>query len=105
MTQNNPDFKLVSCKGNCDIQGNEDLAAETSINYELSALYSARNWDIETALFRNEVENLIEQTDVFCETGTWSSSVMSCIDENGDPIDRELSNPYKSFKNVSKAVI
>lgn len=105
MTQNNPDFKLISCKGNCDIQGNEDLEAETSINYELSALYSARNWDIETALFRNEVENLIEQTDVFCETGTWSSSVMSCIDENGNPIDRELSNPYKSFKNVSKAVI
>ncbi|CAE6949051.1 TonB-dependent receptor domain-containing protein [Vibrio sp. B1FLJ16] len=105
MTQNNPDFKLISCKGNCDIQGNEDLGPETSINYELSALYSAQSWNIETALFRNEVENLIEQTDVFCETGAWSSSIMSCIDANGDPIDRDLSNPYKSFKNVSKAVI
>ncbi len=105
MTQNNPDFKLISCKGNCDIQGNEDLGAETSINYELSALYSAQSWNIETAVFRNEVENLIEQTDVFCETGTWSSSIMSCIDGNGAPIDRDLANPYKSFKNVSKAVI
>ncbi|WP_199479997.1 TonB-dependent receptor domain-containing protein [Vibrio harveyi] len=105
MTQNHPDFSMNSCKGNCNIVGNEDLEAETSVNYEFSALYSGRNWNLEGAVFRNEIENLIEQTDIFCEAGTWSSAVMSCIDDNGDPIDRELSNPYKSYQNVSKAVI
>ncbi|MFZ8769844.1 TonB-dependent receptor [Vibrio harveyi] len=105
MTQNHPDFSMNSCKGNCNIVGNEDLEAETSVNYEFSALYSGRNWNLEGAVFRNEIENLIEQTDIFCEVGTWSSAVMSCIDDNGDPIDRELSNPYKSYQNVSKAVI
>ncbi|WP_182026024.1 TonB-dependent receptor domain-containing protein [Vibrio rotiferianus] len=105
MTQNHPDFSMNSCKGNCNIVGNEDLEAETSVNYEFSALYSGRNWNLEGAVFRNEIENLIEQTDISCEVGTWSSAVMSCIDDNGDPIDRELSNPYKSYQNVSKAVI
>ncbi|MBY6238289.1 TonB-dependent receptor [Vibrio harveyi] len=105
MTQNHPDFSMNSCKGNCNIVGKEDLEAETSVNYEFSALYSGRNWNLEGAVFRNEIENLIEQTDIFCEVGTWSSAVMSCIDDNGDPIDRELSDPYKSYQNVSKAVI
>ncbi|USD43286.1 TonB-dependent receptor [Vibrio sp. SCSIO 43135] len=105
MTQNHPDFSMNSCKGNCYIVGNEDLEAETSINYELSALYSARNWSFEGALFRNEIENLIEQTDIYCEEGSWSSGVMSCIDEDGNLIDRDISDPYKSYQNVSKAVI
>ncbi len=99
MTQNHPDFSMNSCKGNCNIVGNEDLEAETSVNYEFSALYSGRNWNLEGAVFRNEIENLIEQTDIFCEVGTWSSAVMSCIDDNGDPIDRELSN---SRTNLTK---
>lgn len=102
MTQNHPDFSMSSCKGNCNIVGNEDLEAETSVNYEFSALYRGRNWNLEGAVFRNEIENLIEQTDIFCEVGTWSSAVMSCIDDNGDPIDRELSNPYKSYQTYRK---
>ncbi|BBM67376.1 TonB-dependent receptor [Vibrio alfacsensis] len=105
MTQNHPDFLLSSCKGNCNIVGNADLEAETSINYELSALYSGRNWNVESAVFRNEIENLIEQTDISCKVGTWSSSKMSCVNEDGSLVDREISDPYKSYQNVSKAVI
>ncbi|AMG00019.1 TonB-dependent receptor domain-containing protein [Vibrio harveyi] len=106
LTQNRSDFLLTSCKGACKLEGNEDLEAETSINYELSALYSNQRFSLESTIFRNEIENLIERTDeTFCRTGSWSDADGYCVDANGDKIEPLEDNQYKTYHNVSKAVI
>ncbi len=33
LTQNQADYTVNSCKGVCDLHGNEDLKPETSLNY------------------------------------------------------------------------
>lgn len=106
LTQNRSDFLLTSCKGACKLEGNEALEAETSINYELSALYSNQRFSLESTIFRNEIENLIERTDeTFCRTGSWSDADGYCVDANGDKIEPLEDNQYKTYHNVSKAVI
>lgn len=52
---------ISSCKGACLVVGNPDLDPETSVSYEVSAIYTENNWGIEAGLFRNEIKNLIDQ--------------------------------------------
>lgn len=52
---------INSCKGSCQIQGNPDLDPETSVSYEVSALYNEDTWGFELGLFRNDIKNLIER--------------------------------------------
>lgn len=106
LTQNRSDYSLESCKGECRVQGNEDLDAETSINYELSALYSNQRFSFESTIFRNEIENLIERTDeTFCRVGSWSDEIGYCVDSAGEIITPVIDNQYRTYQNVSKAVI
>ncbi|WP_432467421.1 TonB-dependent receptor domain-containing protein [Agarivorans sp. Z349TD_8] len=58
--QTNPEYQIISCGGGCSISGDPDLAAETSVNYELGFEYLQASWDVSVALYRSEVENLIE---------------------------------------------
>ncbi|CAM3517903.1 TonB-dependent receptor domain-containing protein [Parendozoicomonas haliclonae] len=62
LLQLNEDYILSSCKGNCKIKGNPDLQPETSTSYELAANYRQDTWEAEVAVFRNDIENLIERT-------------------------------------------
>ncbi|MGF1684151.1 TonB-dependent receptor domain-containing protein [Photobacterium minamisatsumaniensis] len=52
---------INSCKGDCQVVGNPDLDPETSVSYEVSAIYNESTWGIEAGLFRNEIKNLIAQ--------------------------------------------
>ena len=102
LTQNHADYTVSSCKGWCDIVGNEDLNPETSWNYELAAAYSQQRWNVEGAIFRNEVENLIDRGDTTCELGgTWGGNGVGCVDNNGNFI----SNGSRTYVNVAEAVI
>lgn len=55
------EYRLNSCRGDCWVVGNPDLKPETSTSYELSANYQDSNWMVEAAVFRNDIDNLIEQ--------------------------------------------
>ena len=55
------EYRLNSCRGDCWVVGNPDLKPETSTSYELSANYQESNWMVEAAVFRNDIDNLIEQ--------------------------------------------
>ncbi|GAA4652020.1 siderophore amonabactin TonB-dependent receptor [Kistimonas scapharcae] len=59
LLQLNKDYRLSSCKGGCWIIGNPDLEPETSTSYEMAANYQQNNWEVEAAVFQNDVENLI----------------------------------------------
>ncbi|PMJ99542.1 TonB-dependent receptor [Vibrio sp. 10N.261.55.A7] len=52
---------INSCKGSCQLTGNPNLDPETSVSYEISAIYNEINWGLEAGLFRNEIKNLIER--------------------------------------------
>ncbi|GLS91725.1 catecholate siderophore receptor CirA [Psychromonas marina] len=52
---------ITSCKGGCLVVGNPDLAPETSVSYEVSAIYTENRWSLEAGLFRNDIKNLIDQ--------------------------------------------
>ncbi|AMO54528.1 TonB-dependent receptor [Endozoicomonas montiporae] len=55
------DYRLNSCRGDCIVVGNPDLKPETSTSYELAFNYQETNWMVEAAVFRNDIDNLIEQ--------------------------------------------
>lgn len=102
LTQNQSDYTVASCKGWCDLIGNEELKPETSWNYELAALYSQPNWSVEGAVFRNEIQDLIERGDTECRSGgTWGGNGVGCVDGGGSFI----SNGTRSYTNVSEAVV
>ena len=102
LTQNHAGYTVASCKGWCDIVGNEDLNPETSWNYELAALYSQPRWNIEGALFRNEIQDLIDRGDTECLSGgTWGGNGVGCVDNGGNFV----SNGTRTYVNVSEAVI
>ena len=59
LLQLNKEYRLSSCKGGCWIIGNPDLKPETSTSYEMAANYQQDTWEVEAAIFQNDVENLI----------------------------------------------
>ncbi|PTP50079.1 TonB-dependent receptor domain-containing protein [Vibrio splendidus] len=89
-------------KGWCDIVGNEDLNPETSWNYEIAALYTQPRWNVEGALFRNEIQDLIDRGDTECRSGgTWGGNGFGCVDTGGNFVSKGT----RSYVNVSEAVI
>ncbi|MEZ9518210.1 TonB-dependent receptor [Vibrio splendidus] len=102
LTQNHTDYTVNSCKGWCDIVGNEDLNPETSWNYEIAALYTQPRWNVEGALFRNEIQDLIDRGDTECRSGgTWGGNGFGCVDTGGNFVSKGT----RSYVNVSEAVI
>ncbi|MGI9877111.1 TonB-dependent receptor domain-containing protein [Vibrio chagasii] len=102
LTQNHAGYTVASCKGWCDIVGNEDLKPETSWNYEIAALYTQPRWNVEGALFRNEIQDLIDRGDTECTSGsTWGGNGYGCVDNGGNFV----SNGTRTYVNVSEAVI
>ncbi|UPR30214.1 TonB-dependent receptor [Vibrio crassostreae] len=102
LTQNQADYTVNSCKGWCDIVGNEDLNPETSWNYEIAALYTQPRWNVEGALFRNEIQDLIDRGDTECRSGgTWGGNGFGCVDTGGNFVSKGT----RSYVNVSEAVI
>lgn len=85
MVQLNPDFTLSSCGGHCYVVGTPDLQPETSVNYELSALYHQHSWSLAATIFRNEVDNLIQRSGTQIDDGQY---------------DR----PYEYYENVEQAL-
>ncbi|MGR5117392.1 TonB-dependent receptor domain-containing protein [Vibrio astriarenae] len=62
---------INSCKGDCKLTGNPDLDPETSVSYEISAIYNESSWGLEAGLFRNDIKNLIDRdTSEGSEVGT-----------------------------------
>ncbi|WP_335899501.1 TonB-dependent receptor domain-containing protein [Shewanella algae] len=57
--ESSPTFSSVSCRGACTVVGNADLEPETSVNYELAALWSQPSYELSATLFHNKVEDLI----------------------------------------------
>ncbi|MDH5934034.1 TonB-dependent receptor domain-containing protein [Vibrio splendidus] len=103
LTQNQSDYQVPSCKGGCALVGNEDLSPETSLNYELAAVYTQPRWNIEAALFRNEINDLIERTEGYCpEGGDWNESARQCENPDGTPTGNLGA---KTYQNVSEAII
>ena len=87
LLQLNSDYGLSSCKGTCQLTGNPDLQPETSTSYELAANYRQNNWEVEAALFRNDVKDLIDR-DLDNVVGTTSGGL-----------------PIYTYKNINKARI
>ncbi|WP_299692454.1 TonB-dependent receptor [uncultured Vibrio sp.] len=103
LTQNQPDYQVPSCKGSCALVGNEDLKPETSLNYELATVYTQPRWNIEAALFRNEINDLIDRTEGYCpQGGDWNERALQCENPDGSPTG-ELGE--KTYENVSEAII
>ncbi len=61
LRQLSKEYNLSSCKGTCVLEGNPDLKPETSTSYELAANYRQDTWEVEAAVFQNDVKNLIER--------------------------------------------
>ncbi|PSU35853.1 TonB-dependent receptor domain-containing protein [Photobacterium lutimaris] len=61
LLQTSEENVINSCKGDCQVVGNPDLDPETSVSYEVSAIYNEALWSIEAGLFRNDIKNLIDQ--------------------------------------------
>ena len=61
LLQLNEEYRFSSCKRACMVVGNPDLKPEKSTSYELSVNYQAENWMVESAIFRNDVTDLIQQ--------------------------------------------
>lgn len=61
LLQSSEEYTTPSCKDRCFLQGNPDLDPETSVSYELSAIYTEADWGLELGLFRNDIKNLIER--------------------------------------------
>lgn len=55
------EYRTVSCGGSCTLAGNPDLEAETSISYEFGVDYHTRALNVTAAVFRNDIDNLIER--------------------------------------------
>jgi outer membrane receptor for ferrienterochelin and colicins len=55
------EYRTVSCGGSCTLSGNPDLEAETSISYEFGMDYHTRSLNVTAAVFRNDIDNLIER--------------------------------------------
>ncbi len=102
LTQNQADYTVNSCKGVCDLHGNEDLKPETSLNYEIAAIYSQPRWNVEGALFRNEINDLIERDETYCENGGMFESGKGCADSSSST---GYVNGKRTYTNVSEAVV
>ncbi|CDU12731.1 Conserved hypothetical receptor [Vibrio coralliirubri] len=102
LTQNQTDYTVESCKGVCDLYGNEDLKPETSLNYEIAAIYSQPRWNVEGALFRNEINDLIDRDETYCENGGVFESGSGC---RVGPGPNDYVNGKRTYTNVSEAVV
>lgn len=102
LTQNQTDYTVNSCKGVCDLHGNEDLKPETSLNYEVAAIYSQPRWSVEGALFRNEINDLIDRDETYCENGGVFESGKGCADSSSST---GYVNGKRTYTNVSEAVV
>ncbi|MCB5160486.1 TonB-dependent receptor domain-containing protein [Marinomonas algarum] len=54
-------YSQASCGGSCLLSGNPDLEAETSMSYEFGFDYHKKGLGITGAVFRNDVDNLIDR--------------------------------------------
>lgn len=61
LLQTSPENIINSCKGSCQISGNPNLKPETSVSYEVSAIYNEQDWGVEASVFRNDIKNLIDR--------------------------------------------
>jgi len=61
MLEMSNEFQLISCRGACWLRGNPELNPETSVSYELSAVYQAQNFGVNFTIFNNDVEDKIER--------------------------------------------
>lgn len=102
LTQNHPGYMVSSCKGGCDLYGNANLKPETSWNYELAAIYSEPTWQIEGALFRNEIQDMIDRGEIICENDDkYDSSKRGCV-ESGTS---NIYTAYRTYNNISEAIV
>ena len=87
------EYRLNSCRGDCWVVGNPNLKPETSTSYELAANYQESNWMVEAAVFRNEIDNLIEQD---------RDTIIGWVP---DPTPEDPDNQKKvhTYKNIDKA--
>ncbi len=107
MVQYHPDFAMTSCKGACTIIGKPDLEAETNTSYEIGAIYSEYNWRVEGTLFRNEISNLIQNTDPWCEVegAVYNPADQKCYmdgDFNSQPTPSDV---WRTYENVEEALV
>ena len=56
----NKDYSMISCRGSCYVEGNPNLKAEESNNYEISFIMNQDKWNFGLTAFKNDVDNLIE---------------------------------------------
>ncbi|MCH1918679.1 TonB-dependent receptor [Shewanella sp. A3A] len=57
--ESSPTFASVSCGGRCNLTGNPDLDPETSVNYELSAMWNERIYELSATVYHNKVKDMI----------------------------------------------
>ena len=68
------EYRTVSCGGACTLSGNPDLEAETSISYEFGVDYHTRAFNATAAVFRNDIDNLIEREVGYDSSGNANSA-------------------------------
>ncbi|WKY56854.1 TonB-dependent receptor [Vibrio sp. SNU_ST1] len=102
LTQNQADYTVNSCKGACDLYGNANLKPETSLNYEIAAIYNQPRWNVEGALFRNEINDLIDRDETYCENGEVFESGKGCADSSSST---GYVKGKRTYTNVSEAVV
>ncbi len=79
------EYRVISCGGACDLAGNPDLKAETSINYEAGIELRQDTWEMALSWFNNDIDDLIERQITY--------------DTNNDPVAAEWINVAKANTN------
>ncbi len=59
MWRSSEHFSMPSCRGGCLLIGNPELKPETSLSYEVSAMYHQDLWFARATLFNNKVKDMI----------------------------------------------
>ncbi len=59
ISEMDPNYNIVSCGGDCKIYGNPNLKPETSVSYELSAIYEQPLWDVSATVFQTDIKDMI----------------------------------------------
>ncbi|OEY92286.1 TonB-dependent receptor domain-containing protein [Acinetobacter qingfengensis] len=59
ISQSDPDYAVLACRGLCSVIGNPDLEPETATSYEFGGVYDNEQIFASLMLFQNDIKNMI----------------------------------------------
>ncbi|MEG0651427.1 MAG: TonB-dependent receptor [Acinetobacter sp.] len=59
ISQSDPTYAVLSCRGDCHLVGNPDLQPETAMSYEFGGVYENNRFYASLMYFNNDIKNMI----------------------------------------------